>query len=150
MFLGAVASTGEVPPPIWFPSGFRLAADAYIEVLRTKILPWMRRVAEAYGGVPFILQQDSAPAHRAKKTLDFLNAEGITYWTPEEWPPNSPDLNPLDFGIWSMVAQGACRERPPSVEVLKKSLLVLAPNARLENLRRLSQFPAAFRALCCR
>ena len=28
MFLGAVASTGEVSPPIWFPSGFRLAADA--------------------------------------------------------------------------------------------------------------------------
>ena len=61
MFLGAVASTGEVSPPIWFPSGFRLAADAYIKVLRSKIVPWMKRVVKAHGGVPFTFQQDSAP-----------------------------------------------------------------------------------------
>ena len=120
MFLGAVASTGDVSPPILFPTGFRLVVDAYIDVLASTLLPWMCRVAAAHGGVPFVFQQDSAPAHRTKKTLDFLSAEGIQYWTPELWPPNSPDLNPLDYGIWSIVAQGACRERPPSVEILKK------------------------------
>ena len=34
MFLGAVASTGEVSPPIWFPEGFRLGADSYIKALK--------------------------------------------------------------------------------------------------------------------
>ena len=110
MMLGAVASTGERSPPIWFPEGFRLGADAYIEALRSTLVPWMKRVAVSRGSAahpaPFIFQQDSAPAHRAKRTLDYLKKEGIHFWTPAMWPPNSPDLNPMDYAIWSMVVQG--------------------------------------------
>ena len=83
MFLGAIASTGEVSPPIWFPSGFRLGADAYIDSLRKVLVPWMRRVAQAHGNVPYVFQQDSAPAHRARKTLKFLEEEGVKYWSPQ-------------------------------------------------------------------
>ena len=123
MFLGAVASTGEASPPIWFPTGFRLDSDGYIESLKKTLIPWMRRVAAAHGpaGRPahIIFQQDSAPAHRAKKTLDFLRSEKLDFWTPNDWPPNSPNLNPLDYGIWSMVTEGACKDRPASVKALK-------------------------------
>ena len=49
MFLGAVASTGEVSPPIWFPTGFRLDADAYIKSLRVTLIPWMKEVAMVHG-----------------------------------------------------------------------------------------------------
>ena len=45
MLLGVVASTGEVGPSIWYPQGYHLCADAYIEGLRDKILPWMQQVA---------------------------------------------------------------------------------------------------------
>ena len=34
MFLGAVASTGEVSPPLWFKEGFRMDAKGYIESLK--------------------------------------------------------------------------------------------------------------------
>ena len=74
MFLGAVASTGEVLPPIWFPEGFRLDADAYIDALKKTLIPWMRSVAASHRAT-FVFQQDSAPAHRAKKTLNFLKKE---------------------------------------------------------------------------
>ena len=114
MFLGAVASTGETSPPIWFPEGFRLGANGYIEVLRDTLIPWMRQVAENRGNVPWIFQQDSAPAHRAKKA--FLKEEGVNFWPPEKWPPNSPDLNSLDYVIWSMVQQGAFFVKAPSFE----------------------------------
>ena len=84
----------------------------------------MRRVAAAHGpaGRPahIIFQQDSAPAHRLRKTLDFLRSKKIEFWTPEDWPPNLPDLDPLDYGVWSMVAEGACEDRPPSNLALKK------------------------------
>ena len=87
MFLGAVASTGESSPPIWFKSGFRLGAEEYINVLKKTLIPWMRSVAESHAiaGVPaaFTLQQDSAPAHRAKRTLDFLKEENIAFWSPQ-------------------------------------------------------------------
>ena len=124
MFLGAVASTGEVSPPIWFETGFKLGADRYILELEKTLIPWMKRVAHAHGpsaasSAHFVFQQDGAPAHRARKTVAFLKDKNIKFWTPEMWPPNSPDLNPLDYGIWSMVARGAVSERPPSVTALK-------------------------------
>ena len=34
MFLGAVASTGEVSPPLLFKEGFRMDAKGYIESLK--------------------------------------------------------------------------------------------------------------------
>ena len=140
MFLGAVASTGEVSPPFGFPEGFRLGANGYIEALRDTLIPWMKEVAHNRGDVPFIFQQDSAPARRAKKNQAFLKEEGVKFWTPQQWPPNSPDLNPLDYAIWSIVQQGACQDRPPSVAALK---------------RRVSAFwrrmdPAKIRAVCRR
>ena len=139
MFLGAVASTGETSPPIWFPEGFRLGANGYIDGLRDTLIPWMRQVAQNRGNVPFIFQQDSAPTHRAKKTQEFLK-EGVNFWPPEKWPPNSPDLNPLAYTIWSMVQQGACQDRPESVAALKRR--VSAFWRRME--------PAKIRAACCR
>ena len=124
MFLGAVASTGETSPPIWFAEGFRLNADSYIKALKKTLIPWMRTVAEAHASstgvpAPFLLQQDSAPAHRAKKTLEFLKEENVNFWSPQQWPANSPDLNPLDYAIWAIVAQGSCKTRPTSVPALK-------------------------------
>ena len=56
MFLGAVASTGKVGPPIWFPTGFLLGADNYIKSLRSVIVPWTHRVAAAHGDVPYMFQ----------------------------------------------------------------------------------------------
>ena len=82
----------------------------------------MQRVAAAHGNVPLLFQQDSAPAHNSQKTLQFLQEEGIDFISLDEWPPNSRDLNPLDYAIWSMVVQGACKDRPPSVACLKKKV----------------------------
>ena len=52
--------------------------------------------------------------------ISFLKEENIPFWTHEQWPPNSPNLNPLDYAIWSIVQQGVCKDRPPSVVALKK------------------------------
>ena len=78
---------------IWFPEGFRLGAkfgslrgldwgaNGYIEALRDNLIPRMRQVlAQNRGDVPWILQQDSAPAHR-QKNQEFLK-EGVNFWPP--------------------------------------------------------------------
>ena len=112
MLVGVVASTGEVGPPIWYTQGYRLCTTDYVKALREKIVPWMRKVAEDHGQggrpAPFVFQQDSAPAHKARITLDFLKEEGINFWGPDMWPPNSPDLAPLDYGVWPYIAGKAC------------------------------------------
>src|SRR6218665_3591783 len=43
--------------------------------------------------------QDGAPAHRSRKTVAFLTAHVPDFVEPENWPPNSPDLNLVDYLI---------------------------------------------------
>lgn len=44
------------------------------------------------------------------------------FWTKEDWPPNSPDLNPLDYGIWGMLEQEVYRIPPKSLQELKRKI----------------------------
>ena len=47
----------------------------------------------------------------------------LDFISKEEWLPSSPDLNPMDFSIWSILGTKACAKSHSSVETLKKSLL---------------------------
>ena len=68
----------------------------YRDVLLTqKLLPVIRQIS----GNEFIFQQDSAPAHCAREIIELLRWETPDFISPEEWPPNSPDLNPVDYKI---------------------------------------------------
>jgi hypothetical protein len=56
------------------------------------------------------------------------------------WPPNSPDLNPLDFSIWSYIQTRACNKKHSTIEALKKSIR-----------REWAQMPEAYiRKVCSR
>ena len=45
-----------------------------------------------------VFQQDSAPAHRARQTVELVQRENPKLL--DLWPPDSPDLNPVDYRIW--------------------------------------------------
>src|SRR6218665_2743014 len=53
-------------------------------------------------GWGFVFQQDGALAHRARGTIAFLERKAPDFISPTLWPPNSPDLNPVDYSIWSV------------------------------------------------
>src|SRR6218665_457906 len=40
------------------------------------------------------------PAHRAGETVALLTNETSDFVNPTLWPPNSPDLNHVDYKIW--------------------------------------------------
>jgi len=42
---------------------------------------------------------DSAPAHTAKKTYQWLDEREIKYISKENWMANSPDLSPCDYAV---------------------------------------------------
>lgn len=48
----------------------------------------------------FIFQQDGAPAHASRQAQDWIKERNPDFIKRDEWPPNSPDLNPLDYHVW--------------------------------------------------
>ena len=54
----------------------------------------------------FTLQQDCAPAHWARQTMQLLSERtDARLMGPKIWPPNSFDLNPVDYGIWRLLQE---------------------------------------------
>ena len=51
------------------------------------------------------LPQDSAPSHTAKNKINYLKMENVSFIEPQMWPPNSPDLNPVDYAVWGALQQ---------------------------------------------
>ena len=89
------------------------------DILVGALLPWAQK---HFKKRPWSFQQDSAPSHGAKKTQEWLS-ENVPHFIPkEEWPPSSPDLNPLDFGIWSYLENKVLDTRHQSLEALKVKL----------------------------
>jgi len=71
-------------------------------LLMQHMLPAIRRV----WGDHFIFQQDSTPVHRARNIELQRRTMHSRFHSTRQivmWPPNSPDLNPVDYAIWSVI-----------------------------------------------
>jgi len=78
--------------------GVKINVVYYCDVLLMhKLLPVVGQIS----GNKFVFQQDSAPAHRACETIELLRQDMPDFISPEQWPRNSPDLNPVDYKIWA-------------------------------------------------
>ncbi|KAI6659436.1 hypothetical protein LOD99_10784 [Oopsacas minuta] len=75
-----------------------------------------------FSGQPFVFQRDDAPAHTAITTQDWLEGKPPDFIRKEEWPPYSPDLNPMDYSLWSILKNRACSVSHSTIKSLKKYL----------------------------
>ena len=87
-------------PPFFFPPRSRVNAAAYVEALESHVKPWIDCMAK---GRPYVFQQDSAPAHTARSTQAWMHNNFLAHWSPDLWPPYSPDCNPLDHFFWGVL-----------------------------------------------
>jgi len=85
------------------------------------LLPAMRHIS----GETFIFQQDSAPAHRARETIELLSRMTPDFIGPKMGPPNSPDLNPVDYSIWLVVEQRIYQQRIQNTDKLRQRLVAV-------------------------
>jgi len=106
---------------IFIEPGVKINGEYYRDVLLSQhLLPAIRNIS---GSECFTFQQDNAPAHRARETVEFLSRNTPDFIAPSLWPPNSPDLNPVDYQVWNTLQQRIYQSRIHNVEQLKKKLI---------------------------
>ena len=66
-----------------------------------------------------MFQQDSVPAHRARETIALLTMKTPEFIPPTLWPPNSPDLNPVDYKVWSVMQEKVYKMRIKDIDELR-------------------------------
>ena len=71
----------------------------------------------------FVFQQDSAPAHRARETIKLLQWETPAFISPDQWPLNSPDLNPVDYKIWGVMQDRVYQKKVKDVNEWRERLV---------------------------
>ena len=99
--------------------GVKVNGQYYRDVLlMQKLLPDIRSLSDFY-----IFQQDGAPAHRARETVELLHNETPDFIPPTLWPPNSPDLNPVDYKIWSVMQERVYRTKVRDIEDLRQRIV---------------------------
>lgn len=119
MVWGAISSHGTLPL-VFVDAGVKVNATYYRDsILEGHLKAGAQRVFQQG---QWIFQQDSAPAHKAKITQDWCRANTPDFISSSEWPPSSPDLNPLDYAILGFLVAKGNAVQHHSIASLKKTL----------------------------
>jgi hypothetical protein len=100
LMVGACVSKLGKSSIVFIEPKSKINADYYCKHVLTSYL----RDIRAISGRNFTFQQDGAPAHRAKHTIAYLQAESVNFIEPDMWPANSPDQTPMDYSIWEALS----------------------------------------------
>jgi transposase len=80
-----------------YPFGTFINKEKYIECLDKTLKPIVNKYPSR------VFMQDGAPAHRAYSTKKYLKSLGVCLLN---WPPSSPDLNPIE-NLWALMKRQA-------------------------------------------
>ena len=83
-----------------------------------------------------VFQQDGAKSHTAKATIEYLECNVPEVVSPHCCPPRSPDLNPLDYEIWSSIEQNVFKEKIRDLDHLTERLFHVWPRLHQDEIDR--------------
>ena len=93
MFWGCFAGPEKGPCLYWEKEWGSIDSETYYQ----KIVPLIDGMVSMR---PWLsVMQDNAPPHAAARTMEEMGERAIT---PIPWPPNSPDLNPIE-AVWDFM-----------------------------------------------
>ena len=120
MVSAAVSMLGRTSLYIIEP-GVRVDSDYYCNSLLSEMIPEMNELS----GGTYTFQQDGARAHTSKYSLKYFKdtlPSTANLLQPEDWPPHSPDLNPMDYGVWSLLARHTFKVKIRDIDHLYERL----------------------------
>ncbi len=91
-------------------------------------------------------RQDTAPAHKAKSTKKWCEDFLPNFITAEQWCSGSPDLNPLDYRLWTDLKAIVCKCRHQNLESLKDAIAKAAREFPLKKIHEaIDEWPKRLR-----
>ena len=87
----------------------RINSRKYCEIV-AEFMPY----ADALYTNGWVLEQDGATPHTSKETKEFLAENNIQIL---QWPPNSPDINPVE-NVWTILKDFVEKRNPQTKEEL--------------------------------
>lgn len=97
-----------VGPIYWIKS--ILDQHLYVKIMEEVMLPF----ASEEMPLRWVFQQDNDPKHTSKTAKRWFEEKQISVM---EWPPQSPDLNPLE-NLWADVKKGVSEQQPSNINDL--------------------------------
>ena len=101
---------------VFVPQGGKINGKIYLDLIFEEEIKCAGR--KLFKNYPWIFQQDSAPAHGANLTQEWLRGQK-DFNSKNEWPPSSPHFNPLGYSIWANLEARACSFPHKSIRSLR-------------------------------
>jgi len=78
-------------------------------------------LSESTVGGFFVLQVSYNKAHRARETIKLQQRETPAFISPDLWPSNSPDLDPVDYKIWRVMQDRVYQKKSEGRERVERA-----------------------------
>ena len=131
MVYAAISWHGKTP--LFYAEG-RINHVKYQHMLSEHVFPAIRN---QMGEQPWTWQQDGATPHTATVTQQWLQNECPDFIKKDAWPAKSPDLNPMDYGMWGILTSKVARLRNElrTTDDLKRILTLAWDDITMEDVR---------------
>jgi len=100
-----------------------------------KVLPVIKRDGLRLIGEDFMFQQDGAKPHMSKLSKNAFENAGVSFLRKNTWPPNSPDLSPMDYFFWNQVASTMPKKKFSNREDLVREIKKSVSQVSIEMIR---------------